>query len=125
VLNLEVKDVVLIVECGGATVDHQAYELTSASPCSFPKLILSSGRHLQVRSSPPPLCVFHWVGLIADTVKPVVLRYFATAVHTRFKMAFTCRLEGLLAGLMLCKSPLWSFIGESKSTSQTLARTGL
>jgi hypothetical protein len=56
VLNLEVKDVVLIVECGGASVDRQAYELTSASPCSFPKLILSSGRHLQVRSSPPPLC---------------------------------------------------------------------
>jgi hypothetical protein len=100
-----VKDVVLIVECGGATVDRQAYELTSASPCSFPKFALSSGRHLQVRSSPPPLCVFHWVGLIAITVKPVVLRHFANVVHTRLrKMAFTCRLKGLLAGLMLCNS---------------------
>jgi hypothetical protein len=93
VLNLGVNDVVLIVECGGATVDRQAYELTSASPCSFP--VCSQLWKTPAGSSPPPLWVFHWVGLIAITVKPVVLRHFANVVHTRLrKMALPAGSQG-------------------------------
>jgi len=43
VLNLHVKDVVLIVDCGAATVDLQACELASESPHSFAEFTSGSG----------------------------------------------------------------------------------
>jgi len=43
VLSLQVKDVVLIVDCGGATVDLQAFELANGSPLSFAKFTCGSG----------------------------------------------------------------------------------
>jgi hypothetical protein len=83
VLNLGVKDVVLIVECGGATVDRQAYELTSASPCSFPKYTLSSGDTCRLVSSASLCFSLGWAN--HHHSEAAVLRHFANVVHTRLR----------------------------------------
>jgi hypothetical protein len=43
VLNLQVKDIVLIADCGTITVDLQACELASQSPHSFAEFTSGSG----------------------------------------------------------------------------------
>ena len=42
-LDLQVKDVVLIVDCGWGAVDLQTCELASKSPCSFAEYTSGSG----------------------------------------------------------------------------------